>query len=365
MKIIRLIFIPILFIFLFTTLLPPVHAQPSTPIDFEATVIHLESDHQRDTDQSFQPMRIEVQGTQGEWLDQVIILDNDQLTTSALPDLKVGDNVIVTYMQNPDGSDLFLITDYVRRPSLMLLFALFVFLTLIIARSQGLASLLGMIISFLIIFYWILPQILKGVDPLFTTISACLIIIPVNFYLSHGLNKKTTVAVIGTLIALVITGLLSRFFIGHSKLTGFGSEEANFLQYLTGGQVDMKALLLSGIIISLIGVLDDITVSQAAIVAKLKEANHKLKQQELFIRAMDVGKDHIASLVNTLILVYAGAALPLLLLFINSQESSFRLLNYEMVAEEIVRMLLASIGLIIAVPITTFIASISTSTKNK
>jgi len=200
---------------------------------------------------------------------------------------------------------------------------------------------------------------LAGGNPIQIAIIGSLFIIPLTFYLSHGFNKKTTVAIIGTLIALVITGILANVFVEISKLTGFASENAAFLQVARGGTVNIRGLLLAGIIIGVLGVLDDITVSQSAVIFQLKKANPKLKQFDLYKKAMDVGQDHISSMVNTLILVYTGAAMPLLLLFINNPHPFSEVINYEIVADEIVRTLVGSIGLILAVPITTIIASVA------
>ena len=149
---------------------------------------------------------------------------------------------------------------------------------------------------------------------------------------------------------------MAGIFVNTAKLTGFASEEAGFLQVARQGEINIKGLLLAGIIIGVLGVLDDITVSQSAIVFQLKDANPKIKFEELYKRAMNVGQDHISSMVNTLILVYTGAALPLLLLFINNPHPFLEIINYEIIADEVVRTLIGSIGLISAVPITTFIA---------
>lgn len=224
-------------------------------------------------------------------------------------------------------------------------------------------SLIGMGISFFIIFLFVLPKLLAGADPIQVAIVASLFITPLTFYFSHGLNKKTTIAVIGTIIALIITGILANTFIEAAKLTGFASEEASFLQVAKQGAINMKGILLAGIIIGMLGVLDDITISQSAIVFQLKEANQKLKFDDLYKRAMNIGQDHISSMVNTLILVYTGAALPLLLLFINNPHPFSEIINYELIADEIIRTLVGSIGLILSVPITTFIASLAAANK--
>ncbi|MBT4123865.1 MAG: YibE/F family protein [Candidatus Pacebacteria bacterium] len=250
-----------------------------------------------------------------------------------------------------------IITDYVRQPALFQLGTIFVFLVIAIGKWWGFRSLLSLATSFFIIFGMILPLILNGWSPLLATLLGSLIIVPVTFYLSHGIKPKTHIAVISTLIALTISGLLATIFMDKTKLTGFSSEEAGFLSVMTENKLDIRGLLLAGIIISLLGTLDDIAVSQSSFVQQLKEANPKIKFKELFKRAMKVGQDHISSMINTLILVYAGASLPLLLLFLTSEANPMQIINLEIVAEEIVRTLSGSIGIVLAAPITTFLAA--------
>jgi uncharacterized membrane protein len=189
-------------------------------------------------------------------------------------------------------------------------------------------------------------------------ILGAVVIIAITFYLSHGLNRKTTAAVFGTLLALVLTGILASISIAATRLSGFGVEETMFLAHESAQPLNIQGLFLAGIIIGLLGILDDITVSQAAIVWQLKQAQPAMGFRELYGRAMNVGKDHIASLVNTLVLVYAGASLPLLLLFSSHAVSFGDAINYENIAEEIVRTLVASIGLMVAVPLTTLITAL-------
>jgi len=275
-----------------------------------------------------------------------------------------GDEIILSRSKDVEGNDLFYITDFVRRKPLFWLFFIFVVLVVIVSRWRGIGSLLGMAISFAVIFVLILPRILAGCDPVLVSIIGSLLIVPATFYLSHGFNRKTTTAILGTLVALVVTGLLARFFVVAAKLTGFASEEATFLQMTRPGQVNMRGLVLAGIIIGVLGVLDDIAVSQAAVVDQLRQVAPDLSPSELFLRAMRVGQDHIASMVNTLVLVYAGASLPLLLMFVNTSQSFSSLINYELIAEEVIRTLVGSIGLISAVPATTILASIFLKPKD-
>jgi uncharacterized membrane protein len=159
-------------------------------------------------------------------------------------------------------------------------------------------------------------------------------------------------------MSLILTGVISVAFVRAVRLTGFASDEAGFLQAMRPGEIDIVGLLLAGMVISVIGVLDDVTVAQAGIVAQLRDANPSFDWRQLYLRAMQVGQDHIASMVNTLVLVYAGAALPLLLLLTDRSLPLAYVLSHEVVAEEIVRILVTSIGLVAAVPITTFLASL-------
>jgi uncharacterized membrane protein len=269
---------------------------------------------------------------------------------------ETGQKILVERAVGPDGEEIYFFSDFVRKSTLYWLFALFVLVALAITGATGIKAIFGLAFSFLIIFKFILPNILSGSSPLLIAILGSFIIAPVTFYLSHGLNRKTSAALIGTFIALLITGILAGIFVNAANITGFAAEESTFLRLATGETINIRGLLLAGIIIGTLGILDDVTVSQAAIVAQLKQANKRLKPGELYFMAMKVGHDHIASAVNTLVLVYTGAALPLLLLFLTAQVNFSTVINYEFIAEEIIRTLVGSIGLILAVPIATLLA---------
>lgn len=306
--------------------------------------------------QFFQELEVII--TKGSLKGSRVRVENGGLPMSYVPVYKAGDELVVSYSKDQEGNDYFVITDFIRRKPLLWLFGFFLLAVVLIGRWQGISSLLGMFVSFLVIFKFILPKISEGHDPVMIAILGSLLIIPPSFILSHGFNKKSAISIISTLIALVITGLLANLFVIATQLSGFASEEAAFLQVANPGLINMKGLLLAGIIIGVLGVLDDITISQAAIVKQLREVNPKFKTSELYHKAMSVGKDHIASMVNTLVLVYAGAALPLMLLFIGNPRPFSEVINYEIISGEIVRTLVGSVGLVLAVPITTFIASV-------
>lgn len=349
----------VLFLFLFSS---PIFAQEPKTETFEAVVTDVLEEKEIEKDQVYQ--KLEVLATSGSLKDKKIIIEVGKIAVVGQPEYQKDDRILVTRDFDLEGKEFFYISDFIRKSPLVWLFFVFVVLVVLIGRWRGVSSLLGLGFSFLVIFAFILPKIYEGKDPVFVAIAGALLIIPVSFYLSHGFNQKTTAAMVGTFIALVITGFLARVFVEATKLTGYASEEAAFLQVARPGTVNIKGLLLAGIIIGALGILDDITVSQAAIIQQLREANPKIKSKELFWRAMKVGQDHIASMVNTLVLVYTGASLSLLLLFINSPRPFSEIINYEIIAEEIVRALIGSIGLIAAVPITTFLATTFMPKKN-
>jgi len=311
----------------------------------------------------YQELRVLI--TKGSLEDRTIRIKSGEFASANLPQYKEGDKLVINYTKDLEGSDLFYISDYIRRDVLLYLFIIFTISAVVVGKVWGITSILGMGFSFLIIFKFILPQIINGADPVLIAIIGSVFIIPVTFYLSHGFNKKTHIAIVGTVITLIITGLLATIFVKLSNLTGFASEEAGFLQFEKGGLINMRGLLLAGIIIGTLGILDDVTVSQSAIVFQLNEANKKLGFKRLYGQAMKVGHDHVSSMVNTLVLVYTGAAMPLLLLFINNPHPFSEIINYEIIADEVVRTLVGSIGLILAVPVTTFLAVYLIASKKK
>lgn len=285
---------------------------------------------------------------------QVLQFDESQTVNQGL---HVGDQVLVNFIKGPGGQEQVIIVDQYRLWPLAGLFVLFLCVVVVIGRRKGFFAFLGMAFSFLIIAQMVVPQILLGNNPIMISLFASFFIIPISFYVSHGFKLKTTIAVVSTFLALVLTAGLAVIFVNLAKLTGYSAEEATFISAQQGNTINIQALLLAGIIIGAMGVLDDITISQTSIVAKLKKANPKFTKWELFRESMDVGHDHIASLVNTLVLVYAGAALPLFVLFSSSQFGTLsEVLNMEIVATEIVRTLVSSIGIVSAVPLTTILA---------
>jgi uncharacterized membrane protein len=216
---------------------------------------------------------------------------------------------------------------------------------------------LGLVASAAIIVWFIVPRIIGGADPLWTSLLGCIAIACVSLFLAHGFNKRTGIAFAATLITLGISAFAAVEAVSFTHLFGMGSEESLYVLGDLPG-LSLKGLLLGGIMLGLLGVLDDITTAQSAVVDELKQANPELDFKELYRRGLSVGREHIASLINTLFLAYAGVALPLFLLFsLNKGQPLWTVFNNEMIAEEIVRTLVGSACLILAVPITTALAA--------
>ena len=268
-------------------------------------------------------------------------------------DFNVDDKIIVEYNEE---YEVYYITDFYRADVLFLIFGIFVLTVLLVSGAHGIGALIGMLASIFVIFKMTLPWILSGMYPIHAAIYTALIIAPLTFYSSHGFKKKTHIALVGTLTTLIIAALVAILFTDLSNLTGLASEEASFLDLETLGRINFKGLVLAGMLIGILGLLDDITISQASVVNELKSSKTNISKKELFKRSMTVGTDHISSLVNTIILIYTGAALPLLLLFMDKSQSFLSIINIETLAEEIVRTLIGSIALVLAVPITTIIS---------
>lgn len=253
--------------------------------------------------------------------------------------------------------DQYIVTDFYRFPSLLLVFGLFIVIIVVFAGLRGLTALAGLGISVALLLYYIVPQIAQGADPLMVSLVGSFIIAGVALYLAHGFNRRTTVALVSTLGTLALAIIAAISFVSFTKLFGLGSDESLDLQYGAIASLNLRGLLLAGMIIGALGVLDDITTAQAAAVDEIHKANPKLTPIEIYHRGMSVGREHITSLVNTLALAYAGSSLPMLLLFTIYQQPLWVTLNSEFVVEEVVRTVVGSLALTLAVPITTALAA--------
>ena len=217
-------------------------------------------------------------------------------------------------------------------------------------------------ITLMVLVAFVAPSVLDGNDPVVVCVVAASAIAFTSLYLTHGFSPTTTMALAGTLGALAATLALSSMFFALTSITGLGTEEALLLPSFAGG-IDLSGLLLGGAVIGALGALDDITVTQAATVAELRRRDPEATTADLVASGIAIGREHIAATVNTLLLAYAGASMPLLLLFSISDQSLVMVANSEVIAVEIVRTLCGSIGLVAAVPVTTALAAIATSPR--
>jgi uncharacterized membrane protein len=278
--------------------------------------------------------------------------------------LQVGERVYVQELKDLEGDPNYTFHDKYRLPVVLVVIAIFLLVVIIFAGIKGLSATAGLVFSILVLIGFVVPRILAGNDPLLISLIGIAVIGFISFYLAHGFNKKTTVALVSTFIALLIGGLLTILITHFAKLTGAYSEEALFLRNELG-DINLKGILLSAIMFGVLGVLDDVTISQVASVLEIKRANPKLSFKELYSRGISIGKDHVASLVNTLVLAYVSASLPLLLFFAVNQGVSLELvLNEEFIAVEIFRSLIGGLAIILAVPISTILAAYAVSKWN-
>ena len=289
--------------------------------------------------------------TEGERQDEMITFENDLVT------LKEGDRIYLTHVRDIDGKDIYVLKDVDRGRGLIGLFVVFVALLLLFAGWQGARALGSLLLSIIGIVFVLLPALLAGYDPILMSLLISGVILALALFGTHGFNPVSLVAFGGTVSAVILTSVVAWWFVHILRLSGYGSDASVYLTFATEGQLDLVGLLLGSIIIGVLGVLDDISITQASVVRELRAANDRLGQWELYRRAIKVGRDHVGSLVNTLALAYVGAALPLVLLFSTSASPLYFTLNQEVIAAELARILIGSIGLILAVPLTTVLAA--------
>jgi len=310
------------------------------------------------TMQPYQDLNVMILSGQNKGLVANVSYGKDRILPEGLL-FHPGDQIMVEVSSSPNSDNVVVnYADAVRTRPILILLAVFILALIIVARWKGVRSLLALAFSFVIVIAYIIPHIIHGEDPVRVSIIGSLIILVVTLYLTYGWNVKTHSAVIGIVLVLLLTGLLAWAFVKIALLTGGGSEEALYLVQVPGIKIDLHGLLLGGIIIGALGVLDDLIITQASAVFELHEANADLGFRQLYQRAYRIGQDHVASTVNTLVMAYTGVALPLLLLFAVERGNYTELISVASVAEEIVRTLVGSLGLVAAVPLSTLIASL-------
>ncbi len=288
---------------------------------------------------------------EGEHSGDIVLFESDLFTLSA------GDKIYVTHIRDINGTDIYVLKDVDRGFGLLILFLIFVAALLIFSGRQGVRALFSLAVSLAGIVFVLLPALLAGYDPMLMSLLISAVILAVALFGTHGFGPVPTIAYLGTVSAVLLTTILAWFFVGFLRLSGYGDDVTVYLNFATRGELDLAGLLLGSIVIGVLGVLDDICVTQVSVVGELKKANPKLSALELYSSAVKVGRDHISSLVNTLALAYVGAALPLVLLFSTSTAPLYFTLNQEVISAEMVRILIGSIGLIMAVPLTSIVAA--------
>jgi uncharacterized membrane protein len=269
-----------------------------------------------------------------------------------------GDRIVLNRVTAPDVPDdlRYSFADYQRGTPVILLGLLFFVAVVLLGRFQGVRALAGLALSLAVLLKFVVPSILDGNDAVLVSLVGAAVVMLLALYLAHGVNERTTIAVLGTFASLALTAGLALAFVSATKITGLADEDARILT-IASQRIDVRGLLLGGIIIGALGVLDDVTVTQVSAVWELHKANPLQGSRRIYASALRIGRDHIASTVNTLVLAYAGASLPLLVLFVQAERPLAGVLTGETVATEVVRALVGSIGLIASVPITTAIAA--------
>lgn len=304
---------------------------------------------------------LKLKGLEGEFKEKIVnyygIGDVDVIKKNIY---KQGDKVLVVASTDDQGKITYYVTDYVRTNTLLLLSILFLLSLIIVGGWKGLRSIASLSLSFLVIMKYIVPQIIAGADPIVVTVIGAFVILMLIIYLTEGFNRLAHLSVASIFISLMVTVGLSWLFVSLTRLSGLSSEESSFLIGIGTGTINFQGLLMAGIIIGALGVLDDIVISQVATALEIHKTDSHLSRMEIFKRTYSVGVSHISSMTNTLFLAYAGASLSLLVLF-GSGQSGFaswgQAINNELVATEIVRTMAGSIGLVLSVPVSTFLAA--------
>ena len=303
-----------------------------------------------DTKENVQTIKVKI--LDGDEQGKEVTVDNDYIS------LKKGEVFYLKHSADSlDGTDFYTVEEPYRLPQIFTLVGIFLLAVFVFGGIQGVRGFVSLIGSLLLIIYVLIPGILHGMSPIFVTVGVSSLIIIVGSYITHGFNRTTSSAVLGMIFTVAFTGLLAYWSVYFTRLSGFGSEEVAYLNINARGSIDVVGLLLGGIIIGLLGVLYDIAIGQAISVEELLHIAPDTSKKYVYNRAIRIGREHIGALINTLAIAYVGVALPLLLLFSQaSTDSIWVMLNREVFATEIVRTMIGSIGLVLAVPITTFVS---------
>jgi len=297
-----------------------------------------------------------VVGFDLETFEQVIVVDVGTEKVRFRNDftpVEVGQRVFVRREQGEDGEWYFSLYDIDRSGVLIFVVGLFAALVLALNFRKGMRSLLSLVVTVLAVFFVLLPLLKAGYSPTLVGSVVAIALLSLVMILTHGLNVRTYVAMGGISFSIFVTAFLAQFVLARGRFTGLADDES-FAVMTSGLNIDMVELLFVGILIGMLGVLDDVAITQASATQQLYNAGARGKK--LFLQAMRIGQDHVGALVNTLVLAYTGAALPLLILTTLKVEPLPAILSIEIVTSEIMRALLGSIGIVLTVPLTTFLA---------
>ncbi len=297
-------------------------------------------------------------------LVEIKLEDGNKKEINVLNDYKLvekGDSIFISESLF-EGSE-FDVVNVNRTKELILLLIFFIALVILTSGWKGFYSLVGLIFTFAVIFVYMVPQILRGINPVIVGIISAVVILIPTLYLSYGLNKKSIAAFLGIMFALFFVGIASSYFISTLQFTGFSSELSVYLDMEASSAINLIGLIIAGIIIAAVGVLDDVAVIQSSVVFSLARTNPTLRGFKLFKEAMHIGKDHISAVVNTLVLAYTGASLPLIILLYIRKMPIDYFVSLEMITEEVARTLISSSGILLAVPLTTIIATTMVNKK--
>lgn len=263
-----------------------------------------------------------------------------------------GDVLVLTRDAGADGGVVYQFFDYERDIPIITLAVAFAVVVVLVARLRGLASLVGLTFAFVVLLQFVLPGLLGESSPTLVSLVGSAAIMFVVLYLAHGFSARTTTALVGTLFGLTLVAVMGSLAVGAARLTGLTSEETIQLNTYDP-TLDFSGLVLAGIVVAGLGVLNDVTITQASAIWQLHEVSPEMSWRELYKRGMSVGRDHIASTVYTIVFAYAGAALPLLLLFELYSQPFWTIVTSSALAEEVIRTLVGAIALVLAVPVTT------------
>jgi len=353
----NLCFLFVFFGFIFAFVQSPVFAEELSDTVEESVkvkIVGLEKFCRNNTDKDCETIVVKVQD--GSKKGNVFNVENSYPSVMEKEDpFKIG-KIYYATLTTVDGKTNVYIGEIYRLPGILFLFFAFVLIVVIFGRKQGIYSLLALVLNFVVLVFVIVPGVYHKVSPGLLIMTAGTLLMFLTLFFTYGFNRKALSAFTGSVFGLAVTSILTYFFIDFTSMTGLASEESGFLLDFIES-VNLKDILFVGIVVGMMGVLDDVTIGQASTVFQIADANTKLSVKEVYKKAIVVGKDHVASMVNTLIIAYAGASFPLFLLLANNPGGDLlSILNMEIISVEILNMMVGSIGFILTVPITTYVA---------